>query len=78
MSAIAMSEQDLQPLAQRGDNGAARSCTISRQGAALFLADTVCANPTPERPAYPGLPAHGEAICSPPPVKYSHLALVLR
>ena len=41
MSAIAMSEQDLQPHAQRGYDGVASSSTISRQAAALFLADTV-------------------------------------
>jgi hypothetical protein len=41
MSAIAMSEQDLQPHAQRGHDGVARATAISRQAAALFLADTV-------------------------------------
>jgi hypothetical protein len=41
MSAIAMSEPDLQPLAQRGNDGVASSSTISRQAAAQFLADTV-------------------------------------
>ena len=41
MSAIAMSEQDLQPHAQRGYDGAARATAISRQAVTLFLADTV-------------------------------------
>jgi hypothetical protein len=42
MSAIAMSEQDLQPHAQRGYDGAARATAISRQAAAQFLAERFC------------------------------------
>jgi hypothetical protein len=46
MSAIDVSEQDPQQLAQRGYDGAARATAISRQAVALFLADYGFANLT--------------------------------